>query len=120
MINKNTVSSSSELDHLFIADSLQLTDLTSRFGGAESFATSISHEKLDRFVSLSCPYFWRQFSAILAASQLYFVDIPLIRSNIKGGSKHFSSQNTPRSSYKVFSRFFRHRSAIARLKSFVT
>ena len=91
-----------ELKHLFLADSLQLTYLTSRLGGAESFATSISLEKLDRSCSPSCPYFWRQFSAILAASQPCFVDIPLIRSNIKGGMKHFSSQNTPRSSYKAF------------------
>ena len=74
------------VNHLFIADSLQLSNLTSRFGAAESFATFISFEKLDRSLSSSCPYFWRQFSAILAASQLYFVDIPLIRSNIKGGS----------------------------------
>ena len=36
------------------------------------------------------------------------------------GPLDFSSQNTPRSSYKAFSQFFRHRSAIARLKSFVT
>ena len=89
----NTVSSSSELNHLFIADSLQLTDLTSKFGGAESFTTSISLEKLDRFVSLSCPYFWRQFSAILAASQFYFVDILIIGYNIKGGSKSFLLQS---------------------------
>ena len=88
-MNKNIVSSSSELDHLFIADSLQLTDLISRFGGAESFATSISLEKLDRFVSSSCPYFWRQLSAILAASQLYLVDILIIGYNIKGDSKSF-------------------------------
>ena len=84
--------------HHFLADSLQLIYLTSRLGGAESFATSISFEKLDRSCSPSCPYFWRQFSAILAASQPCFVDIPLIRSNIKGGTKHFSSENTPRSS----------------------
>ena len=90
------------IKHLFLADSLQLTYLTSRLGGAESFATSISFEKLDRSCSPSCPYFWRQFSALLAASQPCFVDIPLIRSNIKGGTKHFSSQNTPRSSYKAF------------------
>ena len=81
---------------------LQLTYLTSRLGGAESFATSISLEKLDLSCSPSCPYFWRQFLAILAASQPCFVDIPLIRSNIKSGTKHFSSQNTPRSSYKAF------------------
>ena len=31
-VNENTVSSSSELNHLFIADSLQLTNPTSRFG----------------------------------------------------------------------------------------
>ena len=98
----NTVSSSSELNHLFIADSLQLTNLTSRFGGAASFATSISVEKLDRSLSSSCPYCSRQFSAILTDSQPYFVDIPLIRSNIKGGSKHLSSQNTPSSSYIAF------------------
>ena len=60
-----------------------------RFGGAESFATSISLEKLDRSVSSSCPYFWRQFSAILVASQPYFVNIPLVRSNIKGCLKAF-------------------------------
>ena len=72
-VNENTVSSSSELNHLFIADSLQLANLTSRFGGAASFATSISFEKLDRSLSSSCPYFRRQFSAILAASQPYFV-----------------------------------------------
>ena len=83
------------IPHLFLADSLQLTYLTSRLGGAESFATSISFEKLDRSCSQSCPYFWRQFLAILAASQPCFVDIPLIRSNIKGSTKHFSSQNTP-------------------------
>ena len=29
-----------------------------KVGGAESFATSISLEKLDRFVSSSCPYFF--------------------------------------------------------------
>ena len=92
----------SKLNHLFIADSLQLTDLTSRFGGAESFATSIPLEKLDRFVSSSCPYFWRQFSAILAASQLYFVDILIIGYNIKGGSKSFSLQSALCSSYKAF------------------
>ena len=85
-VNENTVSSGSELNHLSIADSLQLSNLTSRFGVAESFATSISLEKLDRSLSSSCPYFCRQFSAILAASQPYFVNIPLIRSNIKGGS----------------------------------
>ena len=68
----------------------------------ESFATSISLEKLDSSLSSFCPYILRQFSAILAASQPHFVDIPLIRSNIKGGSKHFSSQNTPSSSYKAF------------------
>ena len=95
------VSSSSELNHLYY--SLQLTDLTSRFGGAESFATSISLEKLDRFVSSSCPYFWHQFSAILlAASQLYFVDILIIGYNIKGGSKSFSLQSALCSSYKAF------------------
>ena len=64
-VNDNTVSSSSELNHLFIADSLQLT---SRFRRAESFATSISLEKLDHSVSSFCSYFLRQFSAILAAS----------------------------------------------------
>ena len=80
----------SELKHVFLADSLQLTYLTSRLGGAESFATSISFEKLDRSCSPSCPYILRQFLIILAASQPYFVDIPLIRSNIKGGSMHFS------------------------------
>ena len=53
--------------------------------------------------STSYPYFWRQFSAILAASQLYFVDIPLIRSNIKGGSKLFSSQIHRYQVTKVFS-----------------
>ena len=45
-----------------------LTTLTSKSGGAESFATSISLEKLDCSVSSSCPYFRRQFSVILAAS----------------------------------------------------
>ena len=92
----------SELNHLFIADSLQLTDLTSRFGGAASFATSITLEKLDRSVSSSCSYFLRQFSAILAASQPYFVDTLFIRNNIKGGSKSFSLQSAPFSSYKAF------------------
>ena len=89
-------------NHLFIAGSLQLTSLSSRFEGAESFATSNSLEKLDRSLSPSCPYFLRHISAILAASQPYFVEIPLIRSNIKGGSKNFSSQNTLSSSYKAF------------------
>ena len=77
-VNENTVSSSSELNHLFIADSLQLTNLTLRFGRAESFATSISLEKLYRSVS------------------------SFKRSNIKVDPKHFSSQNTPNSSYKAF------------------
>ena len=63
---------SCDSNHLFISYILDLANLTSRFGGAESFATSISLEKLDRSLSSSCPYFWRQFSAILAASQLYF------------------------------------------------
>ena len=103
----NTVSSSSELNHLFIADSLQLSDLTSKFGGAESFATSISLEKLDRFVSSSCPYLWRQFSAILAASQFYFVDILIIGYNIKGGSKSFLLQSALCSSYKAFQSGYR-------------
>ena len=58
-VNENTVSSRSELNHIFIADSLQLTSLTSRFGGAESFATSISLEKLDRSLSSFCPYLLR-------------------------------------------------------------
>ena len=102
LVNENTVSSSSELNHLFIADSLQLTDITSRFGGAESFATSISFEKLDRFVSSSCPYFWRQFSATLAYSQPYFVDILIIGYNIEGGSKRFLLQSALCSSYKSF------------------
>ena len=88
-LNENTISSGSELNHLFIADSLQLTNLTSKFGRPESFATSISLEKLDRSVS-SCSCFLRQFSAILAASQPYLVDILFIRNNIKGGSKSFS------------------------------
>ena len=44
----------------------------------------------------------RQFSAILAASQLYFVDILIIGYNIKGGSKRFLLQSAPRSSYKAF------------------
>ena len=101
-VNENTVSSSSELNHLFIADSLQLTNLTSRFGGAASFATSISFEKLDRSLSSSCPYCSRKFSAILAASQPYFVDILFIRINLKGGSKSFSLQSALFSSYKAF------------------
>ena len=101
-VNENTISSSSELNHLFIADSLQLTNLTSKFGRPESFATSISLEKLDRSVSSSCSYFLRQFSAILAASQPYFVDILFIRNNIKGGSKSFSLQSALFSSYKAF------------------
>ena len=88
-VNENTVSSSFELNHLFIADSLQLTDLTSRFGGAESFATSISLEKHDRFVSSSCPYFWRQFSAILAASQPLFCRYSNYRIQYKGRLKKF-------------------------------
>ena len=88
--------------HLFIADSLQLINLTLRFGRAESFATSISLEKLTIQSPRLARIFWRQFSAILAASQPYFVDIPLIRSNIKVDPKHFSSQNTPSSSYKAF------------------
>ena len=92
----------SELTHLFIADSLQLTNLTSRFGGAASFATSISFEKLDRSRSSSSPYFQRQFSAILAASQPYFVDILFIRINLKGDSKSFSLQSALFSSYKAF------------------
>ena len=50
------------------------------------------------------------------ASQSYFVDIPLIRSNIKGGSKHFSSQNHRARATKLFSRFF----SSARLQRFVT
>ena len=41
-------------------------------------------------------YFWRQFSAILAASQLYFVDILIIGYNIKGQSKSFSLQSALR------------------------
>ena len=103
-VNENTVSSSSELIHLFITDSLQLTNLTSRFGGAASFATSISFEKLDRSLSSSCPYCSRQFSAILAASQPYFVDILFIRINLKGGSKSFSLQSALFSVIKLSSR----------------
>ena len=98
----NTVSSSSELNHLFIADSFQITNLTSRFGGAESFANFISLEIVDHFLSSSFSYLLRQISVILVASQPYFVNIPPIRSNIKGGSKHFASQNTPSSIYKAF------------------
>ena len=119
MSYENTVSSSSKLYHLFIADSLQLTYLTSRFGGTESFATSISLEKLHRFVSSSCPYFWRQFSAILAASQLYFVDILIIGYNIKGSSKSFSLQSALCSSYKAFQSGDRRSMTKNRLKSFI-
>ena len=86
-------------NHLFIADSLQLTNLTSRLGGAASFVTSISFEKLDRSLSSSCPYRSRKFSAILAASQPYFVDILFIRINLK---ESFSLQSAPFSSYKAF------------------
>ena len=118
-LSSNTLSSCSELKHLFLADSLQLTYLTSRLGGAESFATSFSFEKLDCSCSPSCPYFWRQFLAILAASQPCIVDIPLIRSNIKGGTKHFPHKIHRARAIKLFSRFFRHWSAIARLKSFI-
>ena len=82
IINEITVSSSS--DHLFIADS----DLTSRFGGAESFATSIS------LLSL-------RLAHILAASQPYFVGILIIGNNIKGGSKSCSLQSALFSSYKA-------------------
>ena len=63
---------------------------------------SSSGDILDRFVSLSCPYFWNQFSAILAASQIYFVNILIIGYNIKGWSKSFSLQSALRSSYKAF------------------
>ena len=45
------------------------------------------------FFSFTCPYCSRQFSAILAASQPYFVDILFIRINLKGGSKRFSLQS---------------------------
>ena len=40
--------------------------------------------------------------AILAASQLYFVDILIIGYNIKGGSKSFLLQSALCSSYKAF------------------
>ena len=40
-----------------------------------------------RSASSSCSYFLRQFSAILAASQPYFVDIPFIRNNIKSAAR---------------------------------
>ena len=85
--------------HIFIADSLQLTNLTSRFGAAEG---SISLEKLDCSVSRSCPSFIVNFSGTVAACQPYFVNILIIENNIKDGLKSFLLQNAKFSSYKAF------------------
>ena len=70
---------------------------------SRKLCNSISLEKLDRFVSSSCPYFWCQFSAILAASQLYFVDILIIGYNIKGGSKKFFASKCTVLKFQSFS-----------------
>ena len=76
--NENTVSSSSELNHLFIADSLQLTTLTSRFARAERFVTSIFEKletvlspSLDRIFCVNSRRSWQPASLILSIFYLY-------------------------------------------------
>ena len=51
---------------LFIADSLQLTNRTSRFVGAESFATSISLDGSVSFFGINSRRSWQPASLILS------------------------------------------------------
>ena len=86
---ENTVSSSSELNHLFIADSLQLTSLTSRFGGEASFATSISLEKLDRSLSSFLPIFFASILGELGSQPALFCRYSTYKKQYKGRLKAF-------------------------------